>query len=157
MADASFKKVIRGKLKLKKTKPAYNAESVTSSHKRTRSDPSAATEGTRPDEALHSSTKSARRGSLEADSAAAPPAGAGEVVAVLHYEDEHDLKQKRLAAEDQAFHTYSSQGGKVMRYRVKSKTAFGSYKVVEQAISQPMSRSELLNKRSKHKSDRMCM
>jgi len=152
MADASFKKVIRGKLKLKRPKGSTKSQFGAQKRERDTVGPSSS----------HLSTgdarKAARREDTSAEKASATDGSVQEdVVAVLHYEDEADLKEKRLAAEDQAFHTYSSEGGKVMRYRVKSKTAIGSYKVVQQEISAPMSRSELLNKRSKHKSDRMCM
>ena len=146
MADSGFKRVVRGKLNLKGGKTLKKA----SSGKGTK----------RPREAAAASSSAegaVSTGSSAAQSQAASASADGEVVAVLHYEDDADRETKRLAAEKQAFHTYSSEGGQVMRYRVKSKSAYGSYKIVEQKLDRPLTRTELLEKRSKHKSDRMCM
>lgn len=151
MADASFKKVVRGKLKLKRAVGKNPPASLAGKRERD------VHTGPQSHLSTGDARKAARRDDAASSSVAPEKHDKEDVVAVLHYEDEADLKEKRLAAEDQAFHTYSSEGGKVMRYRVKSKTAFGSYKVVQQDISKPMSRSDLLNQRSKHKSDRMCM
>lgn len=61
---------------------------------------------------------------------------------------------KRNKAEEAAFGTYASQGGSQFTYRVKKESAYGGYKIVTETNQGTMSREELLDKRTKKKSDR---
>lgn len=68
--------------------------------------------------------------------------------------DKNKMTQKKHEEEVQAFGTYASEGGEKFVARVKKSGAFGSYKIVTESTSEKLSREELLNKRSKVKSDR---
>ncbi len=75
--------------------------------------------------------------------------------------DEEDVEEKerqavlkRNKAEEAAFGTYASQGGAQFTYRVKKESAFGGYKIVTENTQGSLSREELLDKRTKKKSDR---
>lgn len=57
--------------------------------------------------------------------------------------------------EEAAFGTYASEGGTKFNYRVKKGGAFGGYKIISESTNNSMSREELLNMRSKKKSDRL--
>jgi len=54
-----------------------------------------------------------------------------------------------------AYGTYGSKGGQELVYRVKKEGSFGGYKVVKEQVSNA-SRENLLEQRSKKKSDRFC-
>ena len=60
--------------------------------------------------------------------------------------------------EVEAFGTYASGGGEKFVYRVKKEGAFGGYKIVTEDVSKgnAKSREELLDMRTKKKSDRFC-
>eukprot|EP00981_Chlorochromonas_danica_P002891 scaffold583_cov244-Ochromonas_danica.AAC.1 len=59
--------------------------------------------------------------------------------------------------EESAFGTYASEGGTKFNYRVKKGGAFGGYKIISESTNNSMSREELLNMRSKKKSDRFAI
>lgn len=61
---------------------------------------------------------------------------------------------KAQNSEEAAFGTYASQGGEKFVYRVKKKGSFGGYKIISEDTGGVLSREELLEKRSKKKSDR---
>mmetsp|Transcript_18224 Transcript_18224/g.30563 ORF Transcript_18224/g.30563 Transcript_18224/m.30563 type:complete len:219 (-) Transcript_18224:2369-3025(-) len=64
---------------------------------------------------------------------------------------------KRHRTEEEAFGTYASQGGQQIVYREKKKGgAYGGYKIVTQKSGKQLSREDLLQLRSKKKSDRHC-
>jgi hypothetical protein len=69
-------------------------------------------------------------------------------------EKERQAVFKRNKAEEAAFGTYASQGGSKFTYRVKKESAFGGYKIVTESTDGALSREELLDKRTKKKSDR---
>jgi hypothetical protein len=69
-------------------------------------------------------------------------------------EKERKESEKRNKMEESAFGTYASQGGKQFTYRVKTKTAFGGYKIVTETVNDALSREQLLNKRTQKKADR---
>ena len=145
MADAeqdAFAKVKRGKLRLK--------GGTSLSSKKSKKKSSKGTKRARQDAAQAGAQAAA-------DGTVAPAKEVEHSVAMQHAEDEADAASKRLRAEEDAFGTYASQGGHVATYRVKSRTSIGSYKIVKEVSSRPLTRTELLEKRSKHKSDRMCM
>jgi hypothetical protein len=71
-------------------------------------------------------------------------------------EKEKKLTEKKHKAEEDAFGTYASQGGSKFTYRVKKDGAFGGYKIMSESLSNTTSREDLLNMRSKKKSDRFC-
>jgi len=64
--------------------------------------------------------------------------------------------QKKHKVEEDAFGTYASQGGEKFVYRVKKSGpgGYGGYKVVTESTSSTMTREDLLQMRSKKKSDR---
>lgn len=64
--------------------------------------------------------------------------------------------QKKHKVEEDAFGTYASQGGEKFVYRVKKSGpgGYGGYKVVTENTSSTMTREDLLQMRSKKKSDR---
>lgn len=57
----------------------------------------------------------------------------------------------------QAYGTYGGGNGQTVTYRERLQGAHGSYKIVTTKVSSALSRSELLDLRSKKKGDRMCM
>ena len=63
---------------------------------------------------------------------------------------------KKHKVEEDAFGTYASQGGEKFVYRVKKSGpgGYGGYKVVTESTSATMTREDLLQMRSKKKSDR---
>ena len=56
--------------------------------------------------------------------------------------------------EEDAFGTYASSGGEKFVYRVKKTGSFGGYKIVTEDTNSSTSREQLLDMRSKKKSDR---
>ncbi len=64
-------------------------------------------------------------------------------------------KEKQHKNEELAFGTYASKGGSQFTYRVRKEGAFGGYKIVTESNSKDLSREELLEKRTKKKSDRL--
>lgn len=62
---------------------------------------------------------------------------------------------KKHKAEEDAFGTYASKGGTQLTYRVKTGSAFGGYKIITETTTDK-SREDLLQMRSKKKSDRFC-
>lgn len=70
-------------------------------------------------------------------------------------EDEKVEKQQRQRKEEEsAYGTYASNGGENFVYRVKKEGAFGGYKIATETISEKVSREDLLDRRTKKKSDR---
>jgi hypothetical protein len=69
-------------------------------------------------------------------------------------EKEKKETEKRDKNEESAFGTYASKGGSQFTYRVKKDGAFGGYKIVTESTNANLSREELLEKRTKKKSDR---
>lgn len=71
---------------------------------------------------------------------------------------EEDRAQQALLrahkTEEEAFGTYASKGGNVFNYRVKKAGAFGGYKIVSESTNGEKSREDLLDARTKKKSDR---
>ena len=67
-------------------------------------------------------------------------------------------RQRKVKEEDAAFGTYKGGGGSTVTYRVKSGSAFGGYRIVTEQVKagDTMSRAQLLDKRTKMKSDRFC-
>jgi len=63
--------------------------------------------------------------------------------------------EKRKDDEALAYGTYGSKGGQELVYRVKKDGAFGGYKIVKENTDNA-SRENLLEQRSKKKSDRFC-
>ena len=63
--------------------------------------------------------------------------------------------EKRKDEEALAYGTYGSKGGQELVYRVRKDGAFGGYKIVKENASNA-SRENLLEQRSKKKSDRFC-
>ena len=55
---------------------------------------------------------------------------------------------------NQAFGTYSGSLGTKVVYRVKKPGVYGGYKIVTEDAGDQLSRTELLEQRLKHKSDR---
>jgi hypothetical protein len=71
--------------------------------------------------------------------------------------EEAIVKKRRKDAETEvsAFGTYASDGGEKFVYREKkSGSAYGGYKIITQKIDKASSREELLDMRTKKKSDR---
>ncbi len=64
-------------------------------------------------------------------------------------------QEQRQRQEAQAVGTYASQGGEKFVYRVKNEGSFGGYKIVSEAAG-GRSREQLLDMRTKKKSDRYC-
>ena len=62
---------------------------------------------------------------------------------------------KKHKQEEDAFGTYASKGGSQFVYRERTGSAFGGYKIMTVDTSSK-SREELLDMRSKKKSDRFC-
>lgn len=72
-------------------------------------------------------------------------------------EKEKDDKHSKLKKiEEDAFGTYASSCGEKFVYRVKKEGAFGGYKIVTEDTKSALSREQLLDKRTKKKSDRFC-
>mmetsp|Transcript_31093 Transcript_31093/g.41125 ORF Transcript_31093/g.41125 Transcript_31093/m.41125 type:complete len:220 (-) Transcript_31093:614-1273(-) len=69
---------------------------------------------------------------------------------------EQGRKRKKMEEEKSAFGTYASDLGTKFVYRVKKPGIYGGYEIIEESSETGMSREELLDKRSKKKSDRMC-
>ena len=67
-------------------------------------------------------------------------------------------QQKQEELEDSAFGTYASKGGKEIVFQEKKSGSFGSYvtKVIKESANGSKSREELLDYRSKRKSDKYC-
>lgn len=63
---------------------------------------------------------------------------------------------KAHKAEQAAFGTYASEGGTRFNYRVKKGGAFGGYHIVSESTAEALTREDLLDKRTKKKSDRFC-
>lgn len=63
--------------------------------------------------------------------------------------------EKRKDEEALAYGTYGSKGGQELVYRVRKDGAFGGYKIVKENADNA-SRDQLLEQRSKKKSDRFC-
>lgn len=63
---------------------------------------------------------------------------------------------KRAVEEKAAFGTFASDGGKTYTYREQKGGTYGSYKVVSVALDGSKTREELLELRSKVKSDKYC-
>jgi hypothetical protein len=59
-------------------------------------------------------------------------------------------------SEAAAYGTYASDGGQKLVYRVRKAGAYGSYTIVTEHTDTVKSREELLQLRSKKKSDRHC-
>jgi hypothetical protein len=71
-------------------------------------------------------------------------------------EKQRKEEEKKFKEEENAFGTYASKNGTQFTYRVKKDGAFGGYKIVTESTSSSLSREELLDKRTKKKSDRYC-
>ena len=67
-------------------------------------------------------------------------------------------RQRALKEEDAAFGTYKGDGGTTVTYRVRRGGAHGGYNIVTETVKagESMSRAQLLDKRTKMKSDRFC-
>ena len=65
-------------------------------------------------------------------------------------------KRKKVQDEDAAFGTYAGAGGTKFTYRERKKIGTG-YLIKTEETGAELSRSELMEMRSKKKSDRMCM
>jgi hypothetical protein len=63
--------------------------------------------------------------------------------------------RRQHKAEEAAFGTYASEGGSKFTYRVKKEGSFGGYKIISESTTDSMSREDLLNMRTKKKSDRL--
>ena len=73
-------------------------------------------------------------------------------------EEEIKALQKKHAEEVSAFGTYASKGGEEIVYRVKKPGAFGGYAIVKESSKEgSKSREELLDFRTKKKSDRLAL
>uniref|UniRef100_A0A7R9U8G9 Uncharacterized protein n=1 Tax=Pinguiococcus pyrenoidosus TaxID=172671 RepID=A0A7R9U8G9_9STRA len=76
-------------------------------------------------------------------------------------EEEEDAAARRRKNRDQeessAVGTYSSDMGTRVTMRVKKAGAYGGYQIIHQQADTELTRSELLELRSKHKADRHCM
>ena len=64
------------------------------------------------------------------------------------------VKLNKQDSEEAAFGTYASSGGEKFVYRVKKTGSFGGYKIVSEDTNTIKTREDLLNMRSKKKSDR---
>ena len=69
-------------------------------------------------------------------------------------EKQRKEEEKQFKSEEAAFGTYASKGGTQFTYRVKKDGAFGGYKIMTESTNSSLSREELLEKRTKKKSDR---
>ena len=65
-------------------------------------------------------------------------------------------KKRKLAEADGSVGTYASKGGHKVVYRVKKPGTYGGYEIITADSGKELSREELLEIRSKKKSDRMC-
>jgi hypothetical protein len=65
-------------------------------------------------------------------------------------------EQRQSEQENQAFGTYASKGGMTVTYRTRQSGAYGTWRVITEKAERPLSREELLELRSKKKSDRHC-
>jgi len=68
--------------------------------------------------------------------------------------EEEGRKREKAGEEDKAFGTYGGGGGTKLVYRVKKGGTYGGYKIVTEDTGAALSRTELLEKRLQHKSDR---
>ena len=72
---------------------------------------------------------------------------------------EWDAAQRRVLREDGAVGDYAGGGGTTLVYRTRKKGAVGGsngWKIVTEQLAEPKTRTELLEMRSKYKSDRHC-
>ena len=72
---------------------------------------------------------------------------------------ERDAAQRRVLREDSAVGDYAGGGGTTLVYRTRKKGAVGGsngWKIVTEKLAEPKTRTELLEMRSKYKSDRHC-
>lgn len=68
--------------------------------------------------------------------------------------EEEGRKREKAGEEDKAFGTYGGGGGTKLVYRVKKGGTYGGYKIVTEDTGAALSRTELLERRLQHKSDR---
>ena len=72
---------------------------------------------------------------------------------------ERDAAKRRVLREDGAVGDYAGGGGTTLVYRTRKKGAVGGsngWKIVTEKLAEPKTRTELLEMRSKYKSDRHC-
>lgn len=68
--------------------------------------------------------------------------------------EEERRRQEKAGEEEKAFGTYGGAGGSKLVYRVKKAGTYGGYRIVTEDTGASLSRTELLERRLQHKSDR---